>query len=280
MIRSALLGAALCASAAAARAQTAVDPPRVEVGVDVERLRVLYHFTNPSSFDTAALVPHFFEQRYEIENAWAAAGACYTAVIPWQTSGGVTVPHDGRADDFDTFFNPGGSIVVSGTTGDARIQSIRLAQLGQIARAGGARISAGYRVRIDRAEFGIGHKTVARDGALVSAADVDTRERTTAQLHEFVAAVAIASGASHRWRLAIDGDASPIAVARLNVELPDKYPGQGLAFVARGFAAHARLRVIRGPFEASVDGARVWSYGSANTIDRRQLAVGVGFIVR
>jgi hypothetical protein len=188
LIRSAVLAVALCAAAPAARAQTAVDPPRVEVGVDVERLRVLYHFSNPSSFDTATLVPHFFEQRYAIENLWATADARYTAGIPWRISGGVTVPRDGRADDFDTFFNPGPSIVVSGTTGDARMQAVRLGQFGQIAHAGGARISAGYRLRIDRADFGLGHKTVTRGGALVSAEDVDTRERTTAQLHEFFAA--------------------------------------------------------------------------------------------
>ena len=280
MIRSAVLAAALCAAAPAARAQTAVDPPRVEVGVDVERLRVLYHFSNPSSFDTATLVPHFFEQRYAIENLWVTADARYTAGIPWRTSGGVTVPHDGRADDFDTFFNPGPSIVVSGTTGDARMQAVRLGQFGEIARAGGARISAGYRLRIDRADFGVGHKTVTRGGALVSAEDVDTRERTTAQLHEFFAAVSVARGAARRWRLAIDGDVAPIAIARLGVELPDKYPGQDFAFVARGFAAHAQLRIIRRAFEAIVDGGRVWSYSSDNAIDQRRVAVGVGLIVR
>lgn len=280
MIRSAVLAAALCASSTAARAQTAAEPPRVEAGVEIERLRVLYHFSNPSSFDTVALVPHFFEQRYEIENVWATAAARYTAAIPWQTAVGVTVPHDGRADDFDTFFNPGGSIVVSGTTGDARMQSLRVGQLGQIARAGAARIAAGYRLRIDRADFGIGHKRVTRDGALVSAEDVDTRERTSAQLHEFVAALSAARRGSHRWQIAVDGDVAPLAVARLTVALPDKYPGQDLAFVAKGFAAHARLRVSRARVVATVDGGRIWSYGSDSAIDERRISAGVGFTVR
>ena len=275
-----MLAAALCGVSAAAPAQTAGESARLEAGVEVERLRVLYHFSNPSSFDTAALVPHFFEQRYEIENVWATADAQYTAAIPWRTAGGITVPHDGRADDFDTFFNPDAAVIVSGTTGDARMRSLRFSQQGQIARAGAARVSVGYRMRIDLADFGIGHKTVTRSGALVSAEDVGSRERTTAQIHEFFAAVSAARNASHRWQLAIDGDVSPITIARLVVELPDKYPGQDLAFVARAFAAHAQLRVVRAPFEVMVDGGRIWSFGNDDTIAQRRISVGVGFTLR
>ncbi len=40
----------------------------VIMGVEAKRDHFLYHFDNPSSFDTPAPVPHLFEQRYDADN--------------------------------------------------------------------------------------------------------------------------------------------------------------------------------------------------------------------
>jgi hypothetical protein len=46
--------------------------------VEAQRDRFQYHFANPSSFDTPAPVPHFFEQRYVADNIWAVVTIRYT----------------------------------------------------------------------------------------------------------------------------------------------------------------------------------------------------------
>src|SRR5947209_12633915 len=41
----------------------------------------LFRSTNPSSLDAAAVVPHFFEQRYIADNVWVDAEARYVAGV-------------------------------------------------------------------------------------------------------------------------------------------------------------------------------------------------------
>src|SRR6185295_12632642 len=89
------------------------------VGLETARDRFTYHFDNPSAFDTPQLVPHFFEQRYVSDNLWLAASVRYVAAFPWETSVAVTLDRTLPATDYDTFFNPDGTVIVSGTSGDA-----------------------------------------------------------------------------------------------------------------------------------------------------------------
>ena len=253
------------------------------IGAGVERDRFTWHFTNPSSFDTTALVPHFFEQRYTVDNLWVDAEARYRAGVRWITSVGATPERDANADDYDTFFDPDGTVIVSGTTGPARIRSFRLSQRAEIARASPIRFDVGYRFRLDTADFGVGHKTVTRNGLLVEATDVTTRERTTSQLHEIFVGVAAARSISSRWRLSIAGDAAPTAVGRLLVQLPDKYPGQDLVFLAKVLSTRGSLGFTRDgkwPIHLSVDGGRTWSYHAEDALTRTGVGVRVAVGIR
>ena len=84
--------AALLSIAAPAAAQPP-EPLHVGIAVAAEHAELTYRFTNPSSFDPGPLVPHFFEQRYALDNLWLAIDArCGAGGIRWTTSGGVALP--------------------------------------------------------------------------------------------------------------------------------------------------------------------------------------------
>jgi hypothetical protein len=169
---------------------------------------------------------------------------------------------------------------VSGTSGDARITSLRASQTAEVARARGVSIAAGYRLRVDRAEFGTGYRTVTRNGVLVDASGISTREHTASQVHEFLAAASASRRIGGGWRIDVGGDVSPLTVARLLVQLPDKYPGQDLTFAAKALAASARLRIALRPFFVTVDGGEMWGYGDDDSVAERRLTISIGFIVR
>jgi hypothetical protein len=259
-------------AAAAARAQVAV-------GVEADRDRFTYRFDNPSSIDTAFLVPHFFEQRYDADNVWLVVAARYTGGIPWETVGGVTPGRSTTGDDYDTFFDPDGSVTVSGTTGPVSIQSWRVSQQGDIARAGAATVTAGYRLRVDRSDFGVGHKTVVRNGTTIEAFDVTDPARTTSQMHELFGRVRLRGEIGGGWRASIDAELSPMTLGRLLIQLPAKYPGQDLIFYARAAAGsvHATLSPPAGawPIELGVQLGRTWSYSSAASLHRRTVAIAL-----
>jgi hypothetical protein len=241
----------------------------ITAGIEAERARYEYHFTNPSPFDTPAPVPHFFEQHYIADNIWLVVSARYTAGLRWETEAGVTPHRTAQATDFDTFFDPDGTVSVSGTTGGASMQSFRIGQRGEIARAGPVSISAGYRLRVDTADFQAGLKTVTRNGVIITQNNVTSPETTMSQLHEALAAVRAARGVAPHWRLAIDGELAPIALGRLAVSLPEKYAGD-VTFLAKAGVARAGLTLartgVRWPVEISVDAGRTWSYDSSQSL--------------
>jgi hypothetical protein len=274
----------LCGSLLYAGAASAQDPAplgdgraQLRVGFEVRRDRLQYHFENPSSFDTSFNVPHFFEQRYVADNVWAVVAVRYAAGLPWETSVGATPQRTATADDYDTFFDPDGTVWVSGTTGGASMRSFRVVQKADIGRAGAVAFAAGFRLRIDRADFQLGHKTVTRNGTLLLAADVTSPETTSSQLREAFLSAAAVMNLGPRWRLSIDGEASPLSVGRLLVRLPEKYPGQDLVFAGRAFAGGARVTLarshVRWPLELSLDAGRTWSYRSGARLSYDQLGV-------
>jgi hypothetical protein len=256
------------------------------VGVETDRDRFTYHFDNPSTFDTAQPVPHFFEQRYVADNIWLTGSVQYLAGVRWETSAGITPERSSTGDDYDTFFDPDGTVIVSGTTGPIAIRSFRFSQRADLARIGAATLVAGYRFRLDRSTFGLGHQTVTRGGALASATDVTTREMTSSQTHEVFVGATWRRGLTPGWTLSLAGDAAPTTLGRLLVQLPDKYPGQDLIFVATVAAANGRIALARHLdqwiVELSADAGTTWSYRSTASLSRNSLGarVSVGRLLR
>jgi len=225
-------------------------------------------------------VPHFFEQTYDADNVWLIARVRYpVGGHLWETFGGVTTGRDSTGDDYDTFFNPDGTTIVSGTTGGISIRSWRIGQRAEIARRGSAAIFAGYRLRVDRSDFQLGHKTVRRNGILVEAVDVTTREFTSSQLHEVLTGLTVALPLGRAWGLSIDTEIAPIAAARLLVQLPDKYPGQDLIFLAKigTSTSHFTLarRSDRWGVAFVIDAGRTWSYRKTARLERRTAGFGI-----
>ena len=275
----------LCGESAYAQQAPPDTRTQVIAGVEAQRDRFQYHFDNPSSFDTPAPVPHFFEQRYVADNIWAVVTIRYTARLRWETSLGATPQRTATADDYDTFFDPDGTVWVSGTTGGVAVRSFRISQTAEVARARGVRFVAGYRLRVDLADFQVGHKTETRNGVVVLAADVTSPETTTSQLREVVAGAGtslnIRPHGDPHWRLSIDGELTPLSIGRLAVRLPEKY-ADAVVFSARVAGASARVTLarhhVRWPVELTLDGGRTWSYKSDARLadDRFGVRVAVG----
>ena len=271
--RAALLACCVLGTTAAARAQ-------VRVGVEQSRDHALWHFDNPSSYDTTGLVPHFFEQDYTLDNLWLTADASYRAGIDWHTSIGVTPVRRATATDYDTFFNPGGVVWVSGTTGLAKVHGFRLAQAVDLGRIGRLRLTGGYSLRVDRADFLDGERTDVRDGAVVVRRVVTSREFTSGQSHDVFIEGTHTSDLSPTWRLRVGGQASPASVHRLAIQLPDKYPGRTIVFRTTNLTVSGRVELVRGqgrwPFTVGVSGLRTVNYSRRQSVDRSRVNLGVG----
>jgi hypothetical protein len=262
-----------CVIAPQAQAQS------IQLGVEARRDRFTYHFDNPSSIDTPGPVPHFFEQRFVADNLWLVASARYAVGVEWETVAGATPKRTGTGDDYDTFFDPNGSVVVSGTTGGISIWSWRVSQTAVVGFAKHAKMTAGYRLRVDRADWQLGHSTTYKDGRLTSAYDTTAPEITVSHLQEFLAGVRAESTADHAWQFRFDGEVAPLAAGRLLIQLPEKYPGQDLVFQSRGGAGTVSLALAhpRGPVPLvlSVEAGRTWSYQNTASLARDTLAARV-----
>ena len=269
-VRLILLAAAIAAAPARAAAQS------FSVGVEPAYDRFTYRFENPSTFDTSEPVPHFFEQSYVADNLWLVAAARYTAAVPWETSGGATFRRTLPASDFDTFFNPDGTVVVSGTNGDAEIHSFRVSQRARVGRAGAVDFSVGYTLRYDRADFLVGHKVVTRNGEVIQAFDVTTREMTSSIVQEFFFGARAGRAVGSAWRMSIGGEAAPTTTGRLAIVLPDKYPGATLVFVADALTATGRVTFARAanrrPIELTIEALRSWGYTSEKSLARDRVS--------
>jgi hypothetical protein len=280
-LQAVILAAALAAAAAPARAQSPPETPEtgVQVGIETRRDRFSYHFDSPSSFDTAGLVPHFFEQHYVADNLWIVVSAHYTAGIKWETRFGATPQRTRTGDDYDTFFQPDGSVIVSGTTGGVSIRSLLVSQRGELATFGPVALIAGYQLRIDRSDFQLGHKTVTRNGVVLEAFDVTTPEATSSWMHEVQVGARVSGDVGLGWRVTLDGAIAPTMLGRLLIQLPEKYPGQDLIFRANGAAGNVRVALMRPrdrwPIEVAVDAGHTWRYSSTAWVARDLLGLRV-----
>ena len=226
------------------------------------------------------LVPHFFEQDYTLDNLWLTAEASYRAGVDWHSSIGATPARRATATDYDTFFNPDDVVWVSGTTGQAKVHSFRLSQAVDLGRIAGIRLTGGYRLRVDLADFLEGDRTDARNGVVVARRVVTTREYTSGQTHELFIEGMHTSDLSSNWQLRVSGEASPAAVHRLAIQLPDKYPGRTLVYRTTNLAASGRVELVRGhgrwPLTLSLGVIRTVNYSRVQTANRSGLSVGAG----
>lgn len=246
---------------------------QLSVGVEMRRDRIDYHFDNPSTFDTPDLVPHFFEQHYRVDSPWATTVIAYGR---WCTSVAAALPRTTTADDFDTFFDPGATWV-SGTTGPARARSFAVEQSRRVGR-----VVLAYRFRFDAFDFGVGHKTVTRNGELISTSDVTSPEMTRSQLHQLVIAMPYSHAFGARWTLTGQLEALPVILGSLAVQLPQKYPGMTLRYLGGAVGAGGRLGASReaGLWRIAVDAdaAGAWRLrqSAAVKLDALGLSVTIG----
>ena len=272
-VRSTLLAAlSLLLTSSAAHAQ-------VSASASITRERTTYHFDAPSSYDTAALVPHFFEQAYVLDNVWLALAWTRSRIVPGVTRVAATPVRQQRATDYDTFYNPGSVVWVSGTTGDAQVHGVRVEHELSLGQSRGITWSGGYRFQLDRANFLDGYRTDVRNGVLVSAQTVTTREYTDAQRHDVFFSATGSRGLGQMWLLRVSATGTPATLSRLAIRLPDKYPDQTLVYHAAGVSGLVRLefarRMSRLPWSLHLEGGRTWSYRSTAALSRRLLSAGV-----
>ncbi len=261
------------------------QPPAVVFTGTIERRteRVRYHFANPSTFDTPDPVPHFFEQRYDTSNSWIAIAASYRlGRMAARTDAGFTPRVATAGSDLDTFFDPSGDVIVSGTDGRVSLSSWTIGERLGITRWHGWTLGVTISYRRSRADFPPDFIIVTHTQPASETRTFTTdRETTVSQVFEsgFITDRTAALG-SH-WRVRTELDLLPTTRARLRVSLPDKYPDDVTA-QALALGAKARISVERavGPLTAGVaatfDGA--WSYGRDSAY--RVLGAGVMLLMR
>jgi hypothetical protein len=243
------------------------SPPAVQFTVEPRAESLRYRFENPSSFDTVALVPHFFEQTYDTDNVWIGVRGRYRAwTLGAESSLALTPSVTRQADDFDTFFQPDGNVVVSGTTGNASLRAWELQQRVIIGRSGPFDYGLGYTYRRDSARFHDGTKiTTTSRPPSEHRETVTTREFVTSQVHQVTWFARL--GPEGPRGIALLLEASPFTLGRLAVELPDKYPGRTLTFQARAavVGAEATVGLPAGPvrLEVGARASRSFSYADA-----------------
>ena len=230
-----------------AYAQAPAEEASFEAGVTIERLVSEYRFENPSSFNTETLVPHFFVQHYESTQPWLVARVRYPLGRGLgETTAAYAPERTAFGSDVDTFFQPDGDVVTSGTSGDVRLRSFSIDQRLPVARLG--RSSIGFQARYTNrhADFLPADRVVTHTKPPSETREfITTREMTTS--HEFLVGIsaAIRSEMGGGWRLEADGAGWPLVSGRLVTELPDKYPGVDVVFVARGFGGEGRVALVR-----------------------------------
>jgi len=283
MILSVAFARSVDAQTAPADPDTPPDGIQFQVGYEVHRDHFRYTFENPSSIDTAFLVPHSFTQRYVANNQWAFVSARYVlGDYVLQSDFAITPQRQTPGSDLDTFFDPGNDIVVSGTNGEVKLRSLRFAQWSE-ERWFGLRWRVGYRFRRDRSQFLPTDRIVTHSNP---PSEVRTptfgRETTISQVHELPLEVSAVRRGASAWRLVARAEFTPLIFARLVTKLPDKYPGQNIIFDARSFGASGEIQAVRQqgwPITLELYYGQAWGYRAAAQFRRDVLAaaVRVGF---
>lgn len=267
-------------SATPAQSSVTPDPTTVTFGWEFRNDTHRYRFENASSFDTPALVPHFFEQKYGAGNQWIVARARYGAFgRRLETEAGLAFWGTGLGDDYDTFFQPKGDTVVYGTTAVTSLHAFRVGQRVELGTVLGFTGRVGYVYRRDRSEFRPSDSITRHSNPPSESRFFNTgRETTISAVHEAQFGVTRTVAGTKRWHLVAGIDLSPVTLARLTTILPDKYAGQDIVFIAKGLslAPSLRLTITRGvaAMGFSADYVHTWPYDSASRFTRDWFAVG------
>ncbi len=250
------------------------------VGLEYQRDRFDYRFENPSSFNTAEPVPHYFEQQYDADNMWVTGRLRFMlGSRAFETEGGVTSAATGAGSDYDTFYQPDGNVIVYGTTAVTHAWSWRVAQYVDLGSWRGLRFRAAYSYRRDRADFLPSDTTIVQTNPPSSSSFWNSdRETTISEVHEIRLGLERHVDAGAGWRVRLTADAAPTTLARLTTILPDKYP-EPVVFIAKAFSANAALHVTRqiGRWHAgmTVSYAQAWSYQESAAFHRKAVSGGL-----
>ena len=239
-----------------------------------------YRFENPSSFDTAELVPHFFEQRYDVVPLWFQTTARYRFGTAVSTSFGVSLRERTNGSDIDTFLQPSGDVVTSGSDGDVMLRSWTLSQGFALARKGAWSFDATLDYRRDSAEFPPDDRIVTHTlPPSVVRTFITDRETTVSQTFALTFVAEGERALSDRWHMAFAAGVQPLIRARLLVRLPDKYPGVDLVFNAISAGATGRWTVEHRArrFRAGITlgGAAAWGYRESSAYSLRSFSVAL-----
>jgi hypothetical protein len=225
----------------------AQSPPAFTAGVTNRAERVTYHFTNDSSFDSAGLVPHFFEQRYTSGRTSITLAARYPFL---GRRASTTISFSPRVStagsDIDTFFQPNGDVATSGSDGIVSLGSWAVRQEVPIARARSWEMSLAIGYRRSRADFPPDDRIVTHtQPASVTRTFTTDRETTFSHVIDVGLNAATTRPVSAHWMITGVVALAPVTRARLVTELPDKYPGQDIVFEALAFGCTGSLSIVR-----------------------------------
>jgi hypothetical protein len=252
------------ATQASAGRRARPERPAVWVRYEWRRDRFAYRFENPSRFDTAFNVPHFFAQTYSTDNHWLVAGGRYKLFDgAAETEVGITPERETVGDDYDTFFDPNGNVIVYGTTAEVSLRSLQVSQrIEQPVGAWTARF--GYTYQRDRSIYHPSLTTTTQSNPPSFASFLNAaRETTISAVHEIRLGVGRQLALSRTWTIAGSADVAPVRLAMLTTILPDKYPGQDIVFISKGVSLYVRTGLAwgRGPWRID---ATVAHYGTRN----------------
>ena len=215
------------------------------------------------------LAPHEFVQTYTVDNQWGLIRGRYSLLgIDMESEAGITPQKTNHASDVDTFFQPDGNVVSSGTTGNASMLSYKFSQRAWLLDVKGTRIGGGYKYQRNRSDFQFGYSFETQTKPPSQIVErLPIPETTSARIHEFDV------GFQHRWNLShavrFTGEVyvSPAAVRFLSTLLPVKYPGQDIVSSSVSYGVAPRIAVAsqagKVPLEISAHYGRYFTYGQS-----------------
>ena len=257
--------------------------PALGLRIEQRSERFDYHFDNPSNFEPGPLVPHSIDQRYESDNTWLLFSAGYRFLnAPAFTEIGFTPRITTPGSDIDTFYQPSGNVITSGTRGEVRLRSLSIQQRFDLAswRAWTFGVTVAY--RRSSMDYLPSDRIVTHSQPPSETREpVAGNETTWSHVVQSGFTAAVQLKRTDRWHAGAAFEAYPISRARLNVSLPDKYPGEIISGDTFGFGLHTRLTVERRwdvlTWGAGLKAARIWGYRDSSSYAEKQLGVDIYF---
>lgn len=254
----------------------------VTAGVSASSAPTRFRFENPSTFNTAELVPHFFEQKYDLPSLALWAQASYGGPARnASTRISLRPRRNTRGSDIDIFFQPSGDVVTSGTDGPITFGGFAIDQRLAVTTLRGWQIGAQLGYQRDRSEFLPDDRVVTHtQPSSVTRTFITDRETTIAQIMR-VGASARRERVVEHWRSRLDVGIQPVVGARLLIRLPDKYPGVDLIYSGLSVGSGASWTLEHGGSRwragVTLSASGAWGYRRSATYAAHQL--GVEFFV-